>query len=230
MERVSVIHGSFNAIIVAPHGYDGDDENTGLIARHIAESINGYAVINNGWERASVYDYENDKADCNNAYHCTQDVVKDEFLDPIIRFQKEINSRGKYAYIYYIHGMGDKHRVISKDPKMDIVVGYGAGSPASHTCLLWQKDLLMYKLNEAHFKVYEGRKGGPMSGWARSNMNQYFRKWENNPDVFSMQLEIVRAIRFEKDLALLSADYIAEAIQDTTRAKSWNGSMTFPSY
>ena len=35
MERVSVISGKLPVIIVAPHGYDGNDENTALVAESI---------------------------------------------------------------------------------------------------------------------------------------------------------------------------------------------------
>jgi len=230
MERVSVLQGTFPAIIVAPHGYELDDENTGLIARIIAEKLNAYAVINNGWERSDEYSYENDKADCNNIYHCREDVVREEFLDPIIRFKDEINMTGHNAYIYHIHGMGDRHRKIAKDPKMDLVIGYGAGKPDSYTCELWMKNLFLYKCMEFKIHAYEGKSGGAMSGWARSNMNQYFRKWDKCMDVFSMQIEIIRSIRSDKELAIITADYLADVIQAVTRAKSWSGSGNYPSY
>ena len=77
MERVSVIEGKSPIIIVAPHGYKGDDENTDLIAEEIANALHCYAVINRGWERSDSVDFMKDKADCNNVYHCKEDVVRE---------------------------------------------------------------------------------------------------------------------------------------------------------
>lgn len=230
MERVSVIQGSFPAIIVAPHGYEQDDENTGYLTENIAKYIKAYAVINNGWERSNTYDYAQDRADCNNVYHCKEDVVREEFLEPIIRFKDEINMQGYNAWIFYIHGMSDRHRTISKDPKMDLVIGYGAGSPASYTCHLWQKNFFMYKCLEAMLGAYEGKKGGPMSGWARSNMNQYFRKWDNCQDVFSMQIEIIRALRADREMTDITAHYLGDIIQDTVNCKSFSGGGNYRTY
>lgn len=230
MERVSIISGKLPIIIVAPHGYDGNDENTSIIAEHIAKSINAYAVINRGWERARDVDYMLDKADCNDVNHCHEDVVKEEFLEPILRYKNRILQSHNAAYVYYIHGMGNKHRKIAGDDSLDMVVGYGAGSPNSHTCEIWQKDLLCHLLHESGVNAFEGKKGGPMSGWSRSNMNQLFRKWYPEPNVYSMQIEIVHELRSYKDLAILTADCIATAVNDMLIVKSFNASKTLQAY
>lgn len=230
MERVSVISGKTPVILVAPHGYDPDDQNTGIIAERIAQEINGYAVINRGWERSETVDFIKDKADCNNVYHCQEDVVREEFLEPIIRFKNRILQYKQSVYIFYIHGMSNRHRQISKDPDLDLVLGYGSGSPNSYTCEGWQKNFLLNSLNKAGIISYEGKKGGPMSGWSRNNMNQYFRKWELDSDVYSMQLEIIYDLRNEKDLALLTADYMAASIKDLSYAVTYNGPTNFKTY
>lgn len=230
MERVSEISGKLPVIVVAPHGYDPDDQNTGLIAETIAKKINCYAVINRGWERSDTVDYLKDKADCNNVYHCREDVVREEFLDPIIRFKNKILQYKEFVYIFYIHGMGNRHRQIAKDPDLALVLGYGSGSPNSYTCEHWQKNYILNSLNKAGIISYEGRKGGPMSGWSRNNMNQYFRKWELDSDVYSMQLEIVYDLRYEKDIALLTADYLGASIIDLTYAITYNGPTNFKTY
>ena len=138
MERVSVIEGSIPVIVVAPHGFHGDDENTDLIAETIASTIDAYAVINRGWERGDTVDSFKDWADCNNVYHCKEDVVREEFLEPIIRFKNKILKKEQLAYIFYIHGMGNRHRAVAKDPYLDAVLGYGAGKPNSFSCDIWQ--------------------------------------------------------------------------------------------
>lgn len=230
MERVSIIHGKAPIIIVAPHGYDQDDQNTDLIAETIANQLSCYAVINRGWERADSVDYLRDKADCNNVFHCQEDVVREEFLEPIIRFKNKILNQDLNCYIFYIHGMSNKHRHLSKDPALDIVVGYGAGSPNSYSCELWQKDFILTELNNTGIRAYEGKKGGVMSGWSRNNLNQYFRKWEYEPEVNSMQLEIIYELRRERDLAFLTADYLSIAIKKLSRAHAWTGNNKWLTY
>jgi len=230
MERVSLISGKLPMILIAPHGYDEDDKNTGFIAETVARNIECYAVINNGWERADTVDYLNDKADCNNVHHCREDVVREEFLEPILRFKNIIQKYNGAVYIMYIHGMGNKHRSVAKNPDLDLVLGFGAGNPASLTCEMWQKNFMLYNLNKVGIVSYEGRAGGQMSGWSRNNMNQYFRKWEYDRYVYSMQLEIIYELREEKDLALITSEYLSSVLQDLCVAQGYNGPASFSCY
>jgi hypothetical protein len=232
MERVSIIEGKMPIIVVAPHGYDGDDENTGYIAEYTATMINAYAVINRGWERSDSIDYENDKADCNNVIHCNADVVREEFLDPILRFKNRIlkNHRFEFVYIFYIHGMSNKHRKIAGDDKLDMVIGYGAGSPDSLSCETWEKNAFAYYLQEFGINVYEGKKGGPMSGWSRNNMNQYFRKWQPSKYVKSMQIEIVHELRNNKEKCNIICNYLATSMKELICIEGFSSSITIKSY
>lgn len=231
MERVSIKQGALPIIIVAPHGFNGDDENTDLLADMISSKCNCYAVINRGWERADNIDIFQDKADCNNVQHCLANVVKDEFLDPIIRFKNKITRQiNGSCYIFYIHGMADKHRKLANDKELDIVLGYGSGRPNSFTCELWQKDFMLNALDDAGFGVREGRKGGSMSGWARNNLNQYFRKWDYDASVCSMQLEIIYEMRKDKELVELVADEISKAILNLTKIIGFSSKKKFDCY
>lgn len=231
MERVSIISGKLPIIFVAPHGYDGNDENTGLMAEYMAESIDAYAVINRGWERDDKVDYFNDKADCNNVLHCHEDVVREEFLNPIIRYKNKILKKHDNVFIYYIHGMANKHRVVANNMDLDVVVGYGAGTPNSFSCELKYKDLLCHMFNEQlGITTYEGRKGGVMSGWGRNNMNQLFRKWYFDSAVQSMQLEIIYELRNSKDLAALTAEYLATTVKEMLDIKNFASTKTYKSY
>jgi hypothetical protein len=232
MERVSIISGKLPIIVVAPHGYEGNDENTAYITEKIAQTINAYAVINRGWERDDSVDYMKDKADCNNVNHCYEDVVKEEFLDPILRFKNRIlkDQRFDRAYIFYIHGMGNKHRKISGDDNLDIVIGHGAGSPNSFTCENWEKDALSHFLSESGVTVYEGKKGGPMSGWARNNMNQLFRKWHPIKQVKSMQIEIVYELRNSKEKCNTTAYNLANAMRYLIYLEDFNSTKIIKTY
>jgi len=230
MERVSIREGKTPIILFAPHGYDGDDERTGKMTEYIAETLDCYAVINRGWERDDFVDCLIDKADCNNVAHCHEDVVREEILDPILRYQKRIMRNHPIAYYFTIHGMANRHRVISKISDLDIVIGYGAGSPNSFTCDEWRKNYIMHLLEEAGMSPAEGKKGGPMSGWSRNNMNQLFRKWYHDQSVQGMQLELIYDLRSDDEIALLASEYIAAAMQELIDAKGFSALKEYPTY
>lgn len=230
MERVSVIRGKSPIIVVAPHGYEQDDQNTAFMAECIANEIDCYAVINRGWERCLDADVLNDKADCNNVFHCQEDVVREEFLEPIVRFKNRILVSHEDAFVIFIHGMSNRHRQVCKDPSLGAVVGYGAGSPMRSTCEPWMKNLILKQLNDSGIVAYEGKSGGPMSGWSKANMNQYFRMWEKDTDVNSLQIEVVYDLRKDRDTANVTAMYLAQAIGVLGRATGYTGPSNFKVY
>lgn len=226
MERVKIISGDEPIIVIAPHGYEGDDERTTLISETIAQKIGAYAVINQGWERDSVVDCMKDKANCNNVAHCHDEVVKDEFLDPILRFKSKILKKHSSMFIFYIHGMSNKHRIFVNDPSMDFVVGYGLGHPHSLTCEGWKKDLFIHLMESAGLIVYEGSSGSSMSGWARNNMNQLFRKWYVDPRVQSMQIEIIHELRENDDIASQTGKQVGDVIKMVSVSKNFVSKRT----
>lgn len=231
MERVQIRHGKAPVLIFAPHGYDDDDENTALIAEHIAKTLNCYAVVNKGWERADVVDCFKDKGDCNNATQIhNDDVLKSEILDPLLRCYHKIKRVHQTVYMFNIHGMSDRHRKLSGNSHLDIVVGFGAGSPNSYTCDLWRKNLFIYLLHKAGMTTFEGKAGGSMSGWSRNNMNQLFRKWYPDKYAQVMQLEIIHELRADPETSLLCAEYIADCISNLITAKEFTAPIEFDSY
>lgn len=213
-ERIQIGEGKRPILLVSPHGYKNDDENTALLTKEIANILNAYYVINHGFERDDCVDVFKDKADCNNVTHCHEDVVREEFLDPILRFKNRILKKWPTVNMYMIHGMSNKHRLLSNDPRLDLVIGYGAGNPDSFTCASWRKNCFIHLLEENGFTVYEGKKGGPMSGWSRNNMNQLFRKWYPEEAVQTLQIEVVYEIRADKELTQLTSEYMATAMLD----------------
>ena len=133
-ERVSVKEGTLPIILLAPHGCN--DANTDIIVDTAADKLDCYAVINNGWERSSTVDASQDKANCNNISHCHEDVVKDEFLDPILRYSNRCSrtvnvGRGslfmRKVIMLSIHGCGDDARVQAGDRNLDFIFGFGLG-------------------------------------------------------------------------------------------------------
>jgi len=225
-ERVSIIEGKAPILLVAPHGAKCDDVNTDHVAEHAAGVLKCYAVINRGWERCEHVDYFSDKADCNNFSHM-EEVVKDEFLDPILRFRSRILKKHGGMLMFMIHGMSNDIRQKTGEGQLDMIIGYGAGTPASYSCELWRKDLFIFLMQQAGLTVWEGRAGGMMSGWTRNNMNQLFRKHYADPRVQSMQIEIVRDLRNDYSMAELTAEYLSAAMQDLIHYNAWNKPQGF---
>jgi len=213
MERVSIIEGKNPILLVSPHVTE--EIHTDVIAVELAEATGGYAVINRGWERSEHVDQFNDKANCNNITHCLEDVVKDEFLDPIIKFTSRLLKEHGFCYMINIHGMGNDIRKQIKD-NVDIVLGYGDGDPPIHTCESWRKDAFTHLLNDCGLLTYQAKAKGKYSARNKNNLTQLFRQWPQwrTMAVQALQLEIVLDMRKYEDIAELTADMISMAIND----------------
>lgn len=220
MERVSIIEGKAPIVFVAPHGCD--DTNTDHIAEKAAAAINAYAVINRGWKRADVYNYDLEHANCNNLDHCHEDVVEDEFLNPILRFTSRIRKKFPRVHMITIHGMGNDARKKAKDPDLAMVVGYGAGNPPSYTCMPWMKDLFCYQAQQFGWNVYEGKPGGAFSAWTKQNLCQLFRKWKNDSSVHAMQIEVIHDWRESKQKAEFVGECIANYVGGIINCRNWD--------
>ena len=230
MERVSIKSGKVPIILVSPHGFQGNDENTAMLTEMTSLLLNSYYVINRGWERDAKVDIFKDKANCNSVNHCMEDVVREEFLEPIINFKNRILKTNSLCYIYYIHGMASIHRTIVANPKLDLVVGWGDGNPASPSCDPWRANAFCSLLWSADIEAYQGKPGGAMAGWARDNMNQLFRKWYFENKVQSMQLEIIWEKRKDKGTCALTAAQLAEAMQEMLNKNHYRGIREFKKY
>lgn len=230
MQRTSSIKGTEPILIIVPHGHD--DPNTSIVAEQIIKELDAYGVINYGWERADKYDYYEDRANCNNITHIHEDVIKEEFLDPILDFTDRILNVGNLPNIFIIHGVSNSIRNtfiptdldlngqiaggLTDSRNLDIIVGGGQGVKPSLSCPEWYRNLFMQYLGRDGFNTWDGAEGGAYSGRGHNNLNQLFRSWKNyqNDDVFSVQLEIVRARRETKDIAEVTGDRLAMAIED----------------
>ena len=214
MERVSVIEPSGvgrPAIIIAPHG--ADDDFTVEIAETIAKEVDCYAVINNLWKRSETVDTFNSLANCNNNSHTEQPVVYDEFMLPILKYVARIQKTNPNVDVFIIHGMSNDIRKKAGTSEIDIVLGTGLGNPKSLTMSDSRRNLIINSLQQCSLKIFEGKEGGNYSGWIKSNLNQYFRKWAPNSNVFSVQLEIIKDLRQDADTAKIAGSYIGDAIK-----------------
>lgn len=223
-ERVFVRRGKkmTNLLLVAAHG--ASDNNTITLTKHAADLLDCHAVVNQGFEKNDVVDVDNDLADCNRIDHVKEPVIFDEFLKPIIDFRDKHLRRyhslpnppgpGDAMLIVHIHGVGNLvHKTANE--QVAIIVGYGLGnSKNSFSCEIWRKNLFVDSYRSlCHVgEVYEGKGGGKYAGRDSNNLNQYFRKHQNDPLVDSLQLEFPFSVRNSEDGSKSTALILASAL------------------
>lgn len=191
LERVSVLQGSSPILFVAPHGHNGDDINTSTIATYAAKGCQGSYVVNHGWKRHQTVDQRRSKANCNDFNHCMQDVVKEEFLDPINAIMGELLEQYENVLIVLVHGMSNDVKKVAKSKNLGAVVGFGDGTPPKLTADPWVKDAFIDYMNANLCETWEGAPGGPYSARGKNNMVQVLRM----PGVHCLQVEIVNELR-----------------------------------
>ena len=224
MERTSFIEGDTSVLLVAPHG--PDEFNTDYITETIAREFGAYAVINRGWKKSPVVDFWKDLANCNDIRHLHSDVVREEFLNPILRSVARIKKRYKdRAFILILHGCSDSVRDVANDENLDLIIGSENGNPPSNSCRSRFKNAFVHHLQAEGFGVYEGGPGGPYAGRSKNNLNQLFVKWYPDKSVNSLQMEITHELRSDEGLVQIAIEGLMSAIDslmlfdDTTNLK-----------
>lgn len=219
--RVTIQYGSKPYLIIAPHGYQGDDYNTSLIVERCASIMNCSAIINHGWQKSSKLDIDNDKANCNNYFHM-KDVVADEFLNPVLRTANNIVKRNGLCIAVWIHGVSNAIRSVCGVNDIEMIFGNGEGRKIhSYTCPLSLKEYVLYMLYETGLKAYDSIGGSNYAGYAEHNMNQVWTRHYVNPKVYSFQLEIVKDLREDNTISILTAEYLAEALKNMISFRNW---------
>lgn len=224
MERTSFIEGDTPVLLVAPHG--PDDFNTDYMAETIAREFGAYAVINRGWRKSPIVDFWKDLANCNDIRHLHSDVVREEFLNPILRSVARIKKRYEdRAFVLILHGCSDSVRDVVNDENLDLIIGAGNGNPPSNSCRSRLKNAFVHHLQAEGFGVYEGGPGGSYAGRSRNNLNQLFVKWYPDKSVDSLQMEITHELRSDEGLVQVAIEGLISAIDslmlfdDTTNLK-----------
>jgi hypothetical protein len=227
MARIICHHQDNPIIFVAPHGHQGDDYNTSLIAECAAKEIGANYLINTGFRRNIDVDEARDFADCNNVNHMSDPILRDEFLLPYKRMC--IRAKKKYgsALVVFIHGVSDKVRKDSGVLDLDIILGYGLGTPESRTCYEVGVRQFTYQLHEDDINCCIGKAGGKYSGYNKNNMNQYWRKVERDMHINSVQLEIIRELRDDTVISILTAQSIALAAEKCYNCTNFNYPSNF---
>ena len=225
-ERVSVREGKLPLLLIAPHY---EDSYTDDIAEKMADNLDCFAVINHGWKKADVVDSLTDNANCNSIKHCKEDVVRQEFYDPIKRFLTRINMivHGFKSFVHFtipssvpfedcghpffpmtlvLHGVSDNTRKYAKDRQLDIILGTGEGMPPRITCEEWQKNIFAWGLTKVGMNVWAGKAGGSYAAWDRDNLIQSVLP--------SIQVEIIRfPWRSSSKRAIITGNILTDVVK-----------------
>jgi hypothetical protein len=227
-ERVSIIRGKKPIIFIAPHG--ADDPHTAIVAQDAAKESGGCAIINRGFKRSTTVNVIKDRASCHRIDHITQPVVEDEFLIPLKKlidkfassFDNIINSKFYWTddvkervSIFYIYSCPDLVNQLTKD-SVGIILGYGQGKARnSLTIPKWKKELFSKLYDEYdHGKVYDGKPGGQFAGRGSNNVVQYFRMFENDPLVETMQIAIPESVISTKASSMVTGLLLGATAKD----------------
>ena len=229
--RVTVDYGASPIILVAPHGSKSDDFNTDLLTERTADLLNCNYVINHGWRKSDTLDIKNEKANCNNFYHMI-DEVYDEFCKPILEMASTVLKFYDICFVAWIHGVSDNVRNIYKKNDIDVIFGDGEASGTKNkTCTNHLKEFVIKNLCDNGIKCYSSYPGNKYNGASISNMNQLWNLHVKNTRVQSFQLEVVKELREDKTMTILSSDYFADALKNIENYRLWtkphNSSIRF---
>ncbi len=240
--KIEFIEGKNNVLLIAPHGRNGDDVNTGSLVRSIANKSECYAIINDLYTKPESGKEPNKEAyqvDLNSIKQVKENL-KTEFLDKLIEFKDKIIKEYQEIIIIWIHGAKDervKADVVDTNiaSQVKILVGWGQKKDNDrYTAKQETVDTLIKFLNLNDLKaelanpdVKVNIKEGVYSycGWDSDNMNQLCRDGDYKDEkVKSIQLELRMKGCRDKASLKSTSDAFAEIFKknnesDNTAAK-----------
>ena len=225
--KIELIQGQNRVLIIAPHGFRGDesrklkadDENTGIVARKLAERFGFYAVINEKYKRTEIDFNRIDQLE----------NVKDEFLVPIISYTDTIIKDYGKALVVWIHGIKDTHitnEVVAGNPnKIHAVIGMGQGNPDRPTALKKTVINLIRSLTSNGITSALAKRGSDYCGWHENIMNRLFiKKKYALSSVQSIQVEIRKeGFRDTNQNIENTADILSKALSNLIQGKKEEG-------
>ncbi len=223
-DAIELIQGHTNILLIAPHGHDEDDKNTGKLVRLIAEQSGCYAIVNEVYRRAKSVKTASEDDKRVNVNHLTQvkTHLENKFLTPLLDYKNKIVEQYGNALIFWIHGAedlsikGDISDKADANPKdIKVLVGWGQKKDDDRpTAKQETKDILINALNKNGLNAFQAnpdKKADPKKdirtycGWDENNLNQIFRSGEyEDKMVESFQLEFRMMGCRDKDVSLES--------------------------
>jgi hypothetical protein len=208
-EGIERIEGRCGILLIAPHGFRGDDDNTGTLTRKVAQRLGCYAIINEVYQKPEkrrdpksglmreVPDIARRRINLNR-FSQVEEFAKEEFLVPVLEYTERIIKDHGIAYVLWIHGIKDRNiaenAVDANAGDVHVVLGIGQGNRRGFTAdgsavaglIKCFKDNGVTPINAALAK-----KESSYSGSHENIMNQVFiRKHYGLSKVQSIQLEV----------------------------------------
>lgn len=196
---IEFIEGATNILLIAPHGHEKDDKNTGALTRKVAEQSGCYAIVNEVYGRKADTPHRINLNDLSEV----KEHLQNEFLTPILEYKNKIVETYGSTWIFWIHGASNKSIVndIKDYPNINpdeikVLVGYGQKEGNDRLTVKQEiANTLIDALTQNGLDALEANPKVPKGTLSfcahdRNNMNQIFRAGEyRDPNVQSIQLE-----------------------------------------
>lgn len=180
--------GESNVLIVAPHGYPGDDDNTEILAALLAEELDCFAVVNNRkYNRqapSGSYRFTEDLNDVDQAPKCL------DFWDPLVdRLRHIVRHYPKFPLVLFLHGMSDANADEYVGKNFDFAIGVGCVGDHDPETATASKGLVR-SLRQLLSDTIGKAKDGVERYAATNRVPTILRRQVANRDVEAVQLEI----------------------------------------
>lgn len=222
-QTIHRILGSNNLLLLVPNGYNPpqpEQANNFLanLALNLAKQLHCYAVVNNKYKTEIM-----DLADLRVAQ--SRPKVVQDFLRPIIRFQKEIRGNGLSPLVLILQPMPPDMR-----PPAMLLIGYGQGERSSQqaphrpTISASQLAKLRIAFEDHHLTTDLISPESAMCGHGEYHLNQLFRD-KKQPDLFvpevnSLILYLRHDLLSEQQTALSIATILGASLVPFVNAMS----------
>ncbi|MDD2465812.1 MAG: ParB/RepB/Spo0J family partition protein, partial [Desulfobulbus sp.] len=222
-QTIHRILGGNNILLLVPNGYNPpqSDQMSNFIADlalGLAERLHCYAVVNTKYKK-EIMDLS-DLAVVLNRPKLTQD-----FLSPIVRFQKEISGNGLPPLVLILQPLAT-----GESSKTMLQLGYGQGernsqnAPHRPTISASQLSKLRISLEDHHLTTALTAADSPYNGNQENHLNQLFRDNKRpeflDPGVNSLILYFRHDLIGEQQTALSIADILGISLKPFVNSMS----------
>jgi len=215
-QAIHKILGSNNILLLVPNGYNPpqpDQENNFIsdLALTLADRLHCYAVVNTKYKQGIM-----DLADLRVVQH--RPKVAQDFLQPIVRFQKEISTNALPPLVLLFQPLPR-----SLNSEAMLLIGYGQGErntpqaphrPTTSASLLSK---IRISLEDNHLVTDLAAPDSPYCGHEEFHLNQLFRNSQQpdffNPEVNSLIFSFRQDLLDEQQTAVSIANLLATSLQ-----------------
>lgn len=208
-------------VIVAPYGKT--HLNTHLICETIVNSLNCSGIINYGWEPDLNFNYFKDKADCFNLKHIQEDVIKQEFYNPILESYYSLIQNNKIPFIFIISEISNS--VLKKYNNKNLELLISSGSYKNKTCNDFYKFIFMEKAIKFGFNTFYC--SNELEPWSDSDPNclTQILNTQNTAQYFTdclncVHIRICEKLKDDLTKSIQTAHQIANCIKYVAAARN----------